>query len=467
MKKLLVLLIAIVCASMLFASGGGETNQESSVKTIEWWDHFMPLAEMHQKIFSECEKELGIPIVYTQYDPAKQTESLLLAFRTGSTPDVFSKTMPVSEAALYEEGWFSPMSVERSDLPQYMQDALFEGYTMFDGKIYSLPLMSINHNALLWYRDGEIAESDVPKTFEEARKLAKQITESSGKKQYGFIVPIAFTQRMNDTMEDLVMASGSDGWINWTTGEYQYDSDEMFEVFEFFTGLYDDGSVHPASVNLDMRAARERWAAGEAAMLLDGSWNIGVIKSSFPEIYDSVEVSGPITAEADKDYMIYKTPPKGVFFISKTSDAVDEATKVLLKFMGEDYYIALAENMDQPPLDLSVVDKANVHHTYKELCDLFQETMGYRPDPILANINVAKVQMEMKDIHPNPAEILQGYYAGAVKDWKSELIKYNSAITAERERAIEKLQAEGVDVSIEDWIFPNYKYGETFTTDKY
>ena len=75
--------------------------------------------------------------------------------------------------------------------------------------------------------------------------------------------------------------------------------------------------------------------------------------------------------------------------------------------------------------------------------------------------------MEMKDIHPNPAEILQGYYAGAVKDWKSELIKYNSAITAERERAIEKLQAEGVDVSIEDWIFPNYKYGETFTTDKY
>ena len=145
MKKLLVLLIAIVCASMLFASGGGETNQESSVKTIEWWDHFMPLAEMHQKIFSECEKELGIPIVYTQYDPAKQTESLLLAFRTGSTPDVFSKTMPVSEAALYEEGWFSPMSVERSDLPQYMQDALFEGYTMFDGKIYSLPLMSIMH----------------------------------------------------------------------------------------------------------------------------------------------------------------------------------------------------------------------------------------------------------------------------------------------------------------------------------
>lgn len=468
-KRILVAmtLVLLVCGTA-FAGGASESPKASAEpKTVEWWDHFLPLAELHKGLFAESEAETGVPIVYTQYDPAKQNEALLLAFRTNSCPDVFSKTMSVSEVSMYKEGWFSPLAVEKKDLPQYIQDALFEGYTMFDGKVYSFPSMSINHNALLWYHANQLAEEAVPGTFDEARALAKKITAESGRKQYGFIVPIAFTQRMNDTIEDLMMASGSPGWIDWNTGEYQYASDAAFKVFEFFTGLYDDGSVHPASVNLDMRAARERWAAGEAALLMDGAWNIGVVKSSFPEIYDSVGVVGPLRVDASQDYMVYKTPPKGNFFISANSDAVEAATHTLLKFMGEEYYIGLARNMDQPPLDLSAVGRANVHPSYKKLCGIFSETMGYRPDPILGNLNVAQVNTEMREIHPNPAEILQGYYSGAIKDWKSELVKYNDAMTAERARAVKKVQSQGVDVSLDDWIFPNFTYGESFLSDMY
>ena len=73
----------------------------------------------------------------------------------------------------------------------------------------------------------------------------------------------------------------------------------------------------------------------------------------------------------------------------------------------------------------------------------------------------------MKEIHPTPAEILQGYVSGSIKDWKSELIKYNNAMTKERERAIAKCQKEGLNVSINDWIFTNYKYGESYLTNLY
>ena len=93
--------------------------------------------------------------------------------------------------------------------------------------------------------------------------------------------------------------------------------------------------------------------------------------------------------------------------------------------------------------------------------------MGYRPDPILKNLDIALVNVEMREIHPNPAEILQGYYSGAIKDWKSELIKYNKAITAERERAVKKVQAEGGNVSLDDWKYPNYVYGQSFLTEMY
>lgn len=465
---LIVLMVLLLMSNALVAKGETESSKGAAKQvTVEWWDHFLPLAELHKGLFAESEAETGVPIIYTQYDPAKQSEALLLAFRTKALPDVFSKTLSVSEAAMYKEGWFSPMAVDRKDLPQYIQDSLFEGYTMFDSKVYSFPSMSINHNALLWYHEDQLDKKDVPETYSQLRAIAKKATAQSGKKQYGIIIPIAFIQRMNDTIEDLMMASGSPGWIDWKSGEYQYSSEEAFKVFEFLTGLYDDGSVHPASVNLDMRAARERWAAGEALMLFDGSWNIGVVKSSFPEIYDNVAVAPPVRVDASKPYMIYKTPPKGNFFISSSSDAVEAATHTLLKFMGEEYYVALAENMDQPPLDLSAVDRANVHPSYKDACAIFSETMGYRPDPILGNVNVAQVNTEMREIHPNPAEILQGYYSGALKDWKSELIKYNKAMTAERERAINKVQSQGVDVSINDWIYPNFTYGESFLSEMY
>lgn len=469
MKKAMAILLAIFLALPVFAGGSSETAATAPEEvTIDWWDHYLPLASLHETLWAEAEAETGVPVVYTNFDPARQSESLLLANRTESLPDVFSQTMSESALTLYNEGWFQPLSIEISDLPEFLQESLFEGYTVFDGKVYSFPTMSINHNAVLWYRTSMVSEDEVPETYDEALELSEDILERSNGEVYGFIVPLAFTDRMNATLEDMMMALGSPGFIDWNTGEYQYASEEMFEAFGFFVEMWDRGLMHPSSLNLDMRAARERWAAGEAAMLMDGSWNIGVVKSSFPEIYnEEVGVTEPLRLDPDKEYSIYKNPPSGTFFISRDCDCVDAATQTLMKFMGEEYYIGLAENQDQPPLDPTVVDEAEVHPTYREVCDMFAETCLYRPDPLLRNQDIGVVNAEMRDIHPNPGEILQGYCSGAITDWKAELVKYNDAMTAERERAIEVAQSEGADVSIDDWIFEDFVYGESYSPDKY
>ena len=140
MKKnmLALLVLSIFLITALFAAGAQEKTPAAPEKvTIEWWDHFLPLAELHKRLFAESESETGVPIVYSQYDPAKQSEALLLAFRTNSTPDVFSKTMPVSEIAMYKEGWFSPMAIDKNGSSAVYQECTFEGYTLFDGKVYS------------------------------------------------------------------------------------------------------------------------------------------------------------------------------------------------------------------------------------------------------------------------------------------------------------------------------------------
>lgn len=457
--------------SVVFAGGAHETAIPEE-KSIDWWDHFLPIAPLHRQIWDAYTAETGIKVNYTQYDPAKQNEALLLAFRSKQCPDVFSMTFSGNpEPSMYKDGWFSPLAVTMNELPPHVRSTLFEGYTIFDGKVYSFPTMNnLNHNIPTWYFKDLVQNAgyvEIPKTYDGIRKVAKEITAQSNGRVFGIILPLAFTNRMDDTIDDWAYANGGPGSIDWKTGKYQYASQYYFDVFEFLVGLKEDGSVHPSSVNIDMRQARERWAAQEAAILFDGSWNAGVLATNFPEVLDLIAVAEPVRKDASKPYMIYRNPPRGTFYISSQSDAVEEATDILLRLTTDEYYIALAERMDQPPLKLEAVEQADVHPTYIEVIDLFSKTMAYQPDPVLRNPAVAEVYATMKDIHPTPAEIIRGYYAGAVIDWKGELIKYNDAMTKERDLAIKKAQDAGFNVSIEDWIFPNWEYGMNFTTDKY
>jgi multiple sugar transport system substrate-binding protein len=387
-------------------------------------------------------------------------------------PDVFSVTFPGNpEPSMFKEGWFAPLAINVSDLPDYVRNTLFEGFTLFNGEVYSFPtLNNLNHVAPVWYFKKPVADagySAMPQTYREFRALAKKITEQSKGSVYGIILPIAFIDRMNNTITDMVYAAGGPGNIDWKTGDYQFDSPWYFDVFEFLTGLKDDGSVHPISVNLDMRQARERWAVGEAAILFDGSWNAGMLLSNFPGVLDQVAVAEPIRKDPRTPYTIYRGPPRGTYFISSKSKYISEATEIIKQFTSDDYYINVANRMDQPPLKLSRVKDAKVHPVFIDVVDMFQRTMAYEPTPMIKNPASAEVFVEMRPIHPNPAEILQGYYSGAIKDWKSELRKYNVAMTNERVRAIKKIQDQGHKVSIDDWKFSNWVYGMNYTTDKY
>lgn len=59
MKTLLVLLLS---CTFLFAQG---TQEQSTAKApvkgdkVEWWDHFLPLAELHKTLWAQSEKETG------------------------------------------------------------------------------------------------------------------------------------------------------------------------------------------------------------------------------------------------------------------------------------------------------------------------------------------------------------------------------------------------------------------------
>ena len=143
------------------------------------------------------------------------------------------------------------------------------------------------------------------------------------------------------------------------------------------------------------------------------------------------------------------------------------AAGLLQAFNTQEYYVGLAGQMDQPPLDLTAVDKANVEPTYKEAMKLFQAVVRLAPEPLVKNSNVSAVLAEMKAIHPNLGEITQGVFSGQVKDVKAALKTYNDALSAERDRAIRVVTAKGTKVSVDDWAFPNWKPDQDYAQESY
>lgn len=467
MKKLFCLMMCICLVSFSLLAGGTAEGGKTTNKALTWWEHFETLTVMNQDLFKEFNQNTGIEVEYTLSSPDKMADALLVAFRANQLPDVLS--LPFGDVSnintMFNEGWFQPLSFSMSSLPEDIVSGLYEGLTLHDGKVYSLPIFRQNHVALTFYHPSMVSEDEVPVTYEEFYESCKKVYEKSNGKVYGLVLPMTFTTRMDETFKYLMDAAGNP-IIDYVSGEYQYDSDEMIELFALLTKMWDEGLIHPSSVNFNMKQARERWAAGEAAYLIDGIWNVGITKMNFdPELSD-FSVAEPIRPESG-GYMIYKAPQGGTYYVSANSQYAEQASSMLLSMLDKEYQVKLADVMDQPPYNLSSLEKADVHPSYIEGCDIFERSMGSEPYPILKNVNTSRVYSTMRTVSPTPCEILNGYFAGAIKDWKAELMKYNVNMENERAVAIEKVRADGYEVSIEDWRFPNFVYGESYTNEKY
>lgn len=459
-KGISLALTAVLCLGCA-ASAAAEEG------TLKWWDQFATLQETHQAIYDAFEEETGIHVDYENFDAASFKEAFDLALSSDQAPDILSYAWGANDAvAKYQEGNFSPLTISKEELPEYVQDTLVEGYNMFDGEVYSFPTFNINHQALLWYNTDLVEE--IPASLAEFRELLKELTDEDAN-QYGIALPLTDTGRMSNIIKYTTALSGGNYDFDYTTGLYDYNSDLLKQVFQFFVDIYEDGSVHPASTTLKTRTVRERWVNNEAVFAIDGTWYPGSVKTAFgEEALANLGVSAmPIADASVTNGMAGAAPQVGTFYVTSACENTEAATELLLKLLDDDYAVQLAAAMDQPPLNTEAIAKADVAEVYVEGCDIMASQMGYYPEPQVRNPSVADVYAELTEITPTIGDIYVGYVTGAIDDWETALEEYNQAMNDELDRAIEMCQSMGSDVSREDWIFSNYVQGESYTSDKY
>jgi multiple sugar transport system substrate-binding protein len=463
---------AITAGALLEACGGSAATL--TMTKLRWWDHFAPLGPMHKAIFANYMKQhSNVTIEYQTYNLPQLGQSLQLAFNSKQAPDVHSiASLNVPTPKLVESGWFTPLEdhVSAAFKDRFPKGVLLEGLHIFNGKLYSFPLFSYRSNStLIWFNKDLMADAGAdpatgPKTWDEFRQVARKMTKNG---KYGWVQTIQLADRLGEQVNNLAQTAGAAGGIDWKTGAYIYHTDPYIRAIEFMLAMQKDGSLFPASTSLDARSARARFSTGIAGMFFDGPWCIGVINKDYKAFADKVNVGQIPVPDGNKASYTYHDPNGGDFWINSQSKHPEIAGQLLENFNTEEYYIKLAEGMDQPPLDLKAVEKANVHPTYKQALKYFEESVRLAPSPVVKNPVVAQVQAAMKDVRPNLGEIAQGVLGGTIKDYKAALKSLSDKLTAEREKAIKTVQAKGEKVSLDDWAFSNWDSSKDYTADSY
>ena len=432
---------------------------------IRWWDHFGGLKVLHKRWAAEQAAKLGVGVKWTYNEPGKALEALQLAKQANQLLDIYSNVLGIPLPALVDVGWLHPIKLSKEAMARLPKGTFVEGVSMIGGVVYALPALSDRQYwACTWY-NSKIAEQvgfKPPKSYDDMRTALKAIADDG--KYVPMTLALGASGRMRDQIDDLAQAAGFPGWqgLRYDTGEYNYDDDTYLNAIELFKEISDNGWLLPGSNSFQIPDARGRWAAGNVGFFIDGPWPPGGVAALNKAFLPKMAQAGELTPEGE-ELIITRGAPAGTWFMAGNSGNPEAATRVLESFTQDDYQRALAEAMDQPPLNLDTVAKADVIEPYRTLIADFKKRVFRAPQPQVRKAEVSKALALTTPIAPHLGDLIQGYLGGNITNLKGELVKLSDKFSRDLDSAIKKANAKGADVSRADFEFSDWKRGKDYT----
>jgi multiple sugar transport system substrate-binding protein len=274
-KRVVTALAAALPLALLAAcsSGGGASGKAPTAAssggahlTLSAFDYYTdePAHGDTQKRLSECAAKVNATITQQSIPSPQYNAKVLQAISTKTLPDVLMVNNP-DLPQFAKSGALASLSNLKVDTSAYMPSVLSAG--KYKGELYGL---APNVNSLMLYYNKKLlskAGVKVPTTWAELESAAAKLTKGG---TYGF---------------DYSAASGTEGeWtfvpFLWSNGGSQADltSAKSEEALKFYTGLALKGYVSKSAVNWSQADAKDQFAAGKAAMMINGPWQIPSLK---------------------------------------------------------------------------------------------------------------------------------------------------------------------------------------------
>ncbi len=430
------------------------------------------------------------PNIAITYDPLpfdKILALLPLGFQNNSAPDVFQLPGQISLGRAIQNGWVRPIDDLIPDFAQWKAafpaGSFLTGLNVFGGKAYGPPLTNPGGDTSLCYNTAYAASAAfdpkaAPVTWDAFRAAAKKMTQQGGGKYYGMIVEGQPGNRFASIVSGFArraapLGGGGGGLladINWTTGAFNYLTDQYLAVIDLILGIKSDGSIFPGSVSLNAAQARAQFAQGVAGMMISGTYNIPQWKQENPSFpFDIVGQPVPNSGTVYPLTSFPNTTGQNVFSINAKTKYPAIAADIFhyLGTRAGNLTFTTLSGGGQRSIYPDVNAQANIDPRSRAIFKTLDDIQRLAPSPIVRNPDWSQVELELKPVTPDFGAVMQGIFTGQLGDPKKAMQELKDRTDKELDRAIKAAQAKGAKVSRDDLIFPNWDPTKDYTDADY
>jgi len=373
-----LLLAAMMLASFLPALAEGPIE-------LELWHYFggndsVALIEKLEE-FNTIQSEIKLNSQYVSRDDL--LKQYTMGAVSGELPDIGMVDNP-DMAAFIQMGVFADITdqlVAWGELDNFFTGPLSSATQ--DGRIYGLPQ---NSNCLALFYDKDVlaaAGIEVPKTWSELEEAAAKLTDPETG-TYG--LAISAVKNEEGTFQFMPWFISAGGNLENLSGKGCVDA------LSFLSGLVEKGYMSRDIINWTQADANNQFIAGNAAMQINGPWQIPVFVSDAPEKNYGVA----LVPKADDG--VYASVLGGENFgVTTACENVDAAVKVLKFLLDKDINADVCVNTGKfSPRADSMASRSE--WTEDPILSVFSEAMQYAmprgPHPRWPEISAAICEAE-------------------------------------------------------------------------
>ncbi|NAZ75838.1 extracellular solute-binding protein [Kineococcus sp. T13] len=244
-------------------SGGG--SAEASADTLRVLDYYNsdPNATLWNTAIEACGEQIGMKIDREAVPGETLIQKVLQQSSSKTLPDVLMLDNPdVQQIA--ESGALAPLDdlgIDSSGVAEGVLKA-----STYEGKLYAL--QPVTNTIALFYNKKVLEAAGVtpPTTWDELKAAAATLTVGD---QYGF------------AMSNINTYEGTWQFLPfmWSNGgsETDIDTPETAAALQLVKDLLDAGSLSQSTVTWSQADVADQFAAGNAAMMVNGPWNFGTL----------------------------------------------------------------------------------------------------------------------------------------------------------------------------------------------
>ncbi|GAB1428550.1 sugar ABC transporter substrate-binding protein [Aminivibrio sp.] len=282
MKKTTVLFLAAILVIGLV----GVVSAETVLKYANWQFQEPGRAEVLDEFIAKFEKDTGIKVEKVSIPYSSYNDALATQFEAGQGPDV----MFIQDMALVpwmERGYLADLD-SIMVLKKFSADfPVQQSYAQMKDKTYAIMYEGFPYAGMVYNKELlEKAGAEVPTTPDELLAVSDAIYKATGKP--GLIHPTDLSNASYIMQGGMIVIHGFGGKIVDDNGKFTVNTPEFVKGVDFLRKIYNLKST-PAGMQFGVQ--RQQFLAGDAGIVMDGSYWPSIVQMNNPELYKKIGVA--------------------------------------------------------------------------------------------------------------------------------------------------------------------------------